>query len=166
MSAIPTGFANSTTPCFAPPAAYGSFSSTQTQSVVATAPLPVVYDTVDINPIGMSCAVPSADIVIGTAGVYKVLASAQCDRTAALTGDLEMYVAINGTAVPNSATRININQNIETVMTVEWFLEIAGGDAVSVVVYSAVAGQQLLAIPAAAPVPEIPSIITTVLRIA
>lgn len=166
MSALPTSFANSTKACFASPAAYGSFSSTQTQTLTATTPLPVIYDTADVEPFGVSCALPSADIVVGVAGVYKVLASAQCDRTAGSSGDLEMWVSVGGTAVPNSATRININQNIESVMTVEWLLDLAVGDEVAVVVYSAVAGNQLLAVPAAAPVPAIPSIITTLLRIA
>jgi len=166
MSSVPTGFANPTTACFAPPAAYGSFSSTQTQPLVALTPLPVVYDTADILPFGVSCALPSATITIGVAGLYKVLASAQCNRTGLLLGDTEMYVSVNGTAVPNSATRLNINQNIETLMTVEWFLELAVGDDVEVVVYSPVADQELLAVAAAAPVPAIPSIITTILRIA
>lgn len=166
MSLPPTAFANSTTPCFATPPAYGSFSSTQTQVITATVPLPVVHDTADIPPFGVSCVLPSANMTIGVAGVYKVLTSAQCNRTAALLGDLEMYVAINGVAVPNSATRLNLNQNIEIVMTVEWLLELAVGDDVSIVVYSSVAGQELLAIPAAAPVPSIPSIITTIVKIA
>jgi hypothetical protein len=166
MSVIPPSFANSTTACYAPPAAYGSFSSTQTQAVAAGVPLPLIYDTVDLPPVGVSCAVPSADIVIGVAGVYKVLASLQCDRTAALTGDLEMYVAINGTGVPNSTTRVNINQNIESVMAVEWFLPLDKGDDVTVVIASAVAGNQAAAFVAAPPIPAIPSIITTVLRIA
>lgn len=166
MSAVAIGLANSTTACFSPPLGYGSFSSTQTQTLTATTALPVVYDTVDIKPVGMSCAVPSADIVIGVAGIYKVLASAQCDRTAALTGEIDMYVAINGVEVGNTATRLVVNQNLESVMTVEWLLGFAVGDELTVVVYSSVAGQQLLAVPASAPVPAIPSIITTVVRIA
>jgi hypothetical protein len=166
MSLLPTGYANPTTACYASPASYGSFSSTQTQTIAATTPLPVIYDTADVEPFGVSCDLPSADIVVGIAGVYKVLASAQCDRTALLTGDLEMWVSVGGTAVPNSATRININQNIESVMTVEWLLDLAVGDEVAVVVYSAVAGNQLLAVPASAPVPAIPSIITTIVKIA
>jgi hypothetical protein len=51
-------------------------------------------------------------------------------------------------------------------MTVEWFLNISAGDNVSVVAYAAVSGLQVLALPASSPVPAIPSIITTVLRIA
>jgi hypothetical protein len=153
-------------PYFTP--AYGSFSSTQTQALTSNVALPIVYDTADLTPVGMTCALaPSSDIVITRAGTYKCLASAQCDKTSGGgAGDLEMWVAVNGTAVPNSATRLAINQNIEQVMTVEWFLDVSAGDAVSVNTYSPDSGLQLLAVPASSPVPAIPSIITTVLRIA
>ncbi len=170
MSLLSTGsFAGPSTALFSRPLQYGSFSSTQTQVVNPAFPvlavLPLVYDTVDLTPTGMSCAVPSANIVVGSAGVFKVLASAQCDKTTLLPGDLEMWVAVNGTAVPNSATRIQINQNQETVMTVEWLLELDADDAISVNLASTAQGLQALAIAAAAPVPAIPSIITTVIQI-
>lgn len=146
--------------------AYGSFSSTQTQTVPATTETPLVYDTADLTPVGMTCSLPSADITITNAGTYKVLASVQCDKTTGGAGDLEMWVSINGTAVPNSATRLQINQNTESLMTVEWFLDLLAGQTVSVSLYSSTTGLQALAVPASAPVPAIPSIITTVLRIA
>jgi len=152
------------------PIAYGSFSSTDTQLVNPAFPilavLPLVYDTTDITPLGVSCATPSADIVVATTGVYKVLSSVQCDKTTIGVGDLEMWIAVNGTAVPNSATRIAINQNIESLMAVEWFLELASGDAVSINLASLADGLRALSVAAAAPVPAIPSIITTILRIA
>jgi hypothetical protein len=152
-------------PYFSP--SYGSFSSTQTQTVPATTETPLVYDTADLTPVGMTCSLPSADITITNAGTYKVLASAQCDKTSGGgAGDLEMWVSINGTAVPNSATRLQINQNTESLMTVEWFLDVLAGQTVSVSLYSSTTGLQALAVPASAPVPAIPSIITTVLRIA
>jgi hypothetical protein len=146
--------------------AYGSFSSTQTQTVPATTETPLVYDTADLTPVGMTCSLPSADIVITNSGTYKVLASVQCDKTTGGAGDLEMWCSRNGVAVPNSATRIQINQNTESLMTVEWFLDIPAGVSLSISLYSGTTGLQALAVPASAPVPSIPSIITTVLRIA
>jgi hypothetical protein len=171
MSVVSTGaFANNTTPFFGPPPAFGSFSSSQTQAVnpafPAVAALPLVFNTVDITPSGVSCAVPSSNIVIGVAGTYRILASLQCDKTTALSGDLEMWIAVNGTAIPNSGTRTQINQNQESVMTVEWMTPLNKNDAVSIVLASAAGGLQALAIAAAAPVPAIPSIIATVQRIA
>ena len=148
------------------PPAYGSFSSTLNQPISATTELPLVYDTADVTPIGMTCALPSSDITITESGTYKVLASVQCDRTVAGQGDVEMWCSVQGTAVPNSATRINLNQNIEQVMTVEWIVSVAASEIVSVSVYSSVAGNVAASFAAAPPVPAIPSIITTVLRIA
>lgn len=75
-----------------------------------------------------------------------------------------MFIAINGSPVPNSTTRIQINQNQEVVMTVEWFLELNEKDYITIVMFSASAGLQALAIPSAG-IPAIPSIITTIMRI-
>lgn len=143
------------------PIAYGSFSSTQTQA----APTTLVYDTEDITPYAVSATLPSANIVVANAGVYKVLVSLQCDKTTPLVGDLEMWVNVGGVAVPNSATRSQINQNQEVVMSVEWFLELNANDSVSISISSIALGLQAVAFPAAPPVPAIPSIITTILRI-
>ena len=167
-------FANPSTPLWIPAGsvsyffapASGSFSSTVSQTIAATTPLPLLYDTIDIPSVGMTCITPSANITVANTGRYKVLASLQADRTMGGNSDLEMYIAINGTAVPNSATRLQINQNEELVMTVEWFVDITAGQSISIVVYSPNNGMRALAVPAAPPVPAIPSIITTVLRIA
>lgn len=148
---------------------YGSFSSTQIQTLASNVPLPIVYDTWDINPpIGMTVTLPSSQIVVTLGGVYKVLASIQCDNTAGSGADvMDMWVAVNGNPVANSATRLAINANIESLMTVEWFLPLDPLDSVEVyAIAPASATLRLLAIPAAPPVPAIPSIITTVLRIA
>ena len=75
-----------------------------------------------------------------------------------------MFIAVNNTPVPNSATRIQINQNQEVVMSVEWVLELNAKDYITIVMFSATTGLQALAIPASA-VPAIPSIITTIMRI-
>lgn len=166
MSLLSTGsFANPSTALFGPPPSYASFSSADTQSIPALLATPATFDTVDITPFGISNPAPST-LRIGVPGVYKVQASAQCDRTALLLGDLEMFIQVNLTPVPNSTTRIQINQNQEVVMTVEWLLDLDAGDDVFIQFYSGTVGQRILAIPAAGGVPAIPSIIVTFIRIA
>lgn len=150
---------------------YGSFSSTQTQNVnpsfPALAPLPLVYDTKDIaSSAGVNVLFPSSRIIVSNTGVYKVLASVQMNKTTGGNAEVDMYISISGTPVPNSATKLNINANEESVMTVEWFVPMTAGQFVEVVLYSTANGIQALAVPAAPPVPAIPSIITTILRIA
>jgi len=160
-------FANPTTPVFGPAPAYASFSSTQTQAIATGVATPATYDTVDIVPVGLSLIGGGFQGVrVGISGVYKVLASVQCDRTAALLGDLEMFPQVGITPFPNSATRVAINQNIETLMTVEWLLNLNAGDNFNLIFFSASAGQQLLAVPATGTVPAIPSVILTFVKIA
>jgi hypothetical protein len=145
------------------PVVFGSFSSTQTQVLTQDVVLPFTYDTVDIPPVGISQK--DATIEIKRNGVYKVLSSLQCNKTSGGVGDMEMWITINKTNVPNTATRIQINQNIESLMTVEWFVSLKKGDELEVVGFSTSDGLEALAIAEESPVPTIPSIITTILRI-
>jgi len=148
------------------PIAYGSFSYNTNPAVSLTltagVPLPVPYNTADIVPYGVSCSLPSASIIVRNRGTYKVLTSLQIDKTTGGTGEIDSWIAVNGTAVPNSATKLEINQNIESLMTVEWFLDLNANDAVSVVVYAPGAGLQLKVVIPTPPVPAIPAIITTI----
>ena len=164
-------YANTTTPCWSSAPAYGSFSSTQTQVVGAGVLTPAVYDTTDITPSGVSLIsglVPGVGSVIrvASAGVYKIVASAQCDRTAVGLGDLEMFPTNGVTPFPNSATRVQINQNQELSMTVEWLLELDAGGFFNILFFSSTAGQRILSIPATVNVPAVPSIIVTVVKVA
>ena len=154
---------------FAP--AYCSFSFSGTQQInpafPTIAPLVLRYDTQDIVPQGISVVLPaSEELQVAAAGVYKVLASVQLDRNVGGNSTIDMFPAVNGTAVPNSATKLTINQNQEDIMTVEWFLQLNANDRVSIVLYSADNGNVALGVIAAPPVPAIPSIITTITRIA
>lgn len=149
--------------------AYGSFSSTATQNLTASVELPLTYNTIDVPPIGVFYGVPNASSIgVNATGMYKVVSSLQCNKLAGggTTADIEMYPKINGTAVPNSATRLQINNATESVMTVEWFLPLAVGNVLQIALYTTSTNAQALAFPANPPVPAIPSIITTITRIA
>lgn len=149
------------------PVTYGSFSSTATQGIPAATPTPIGYDTADIPPVGCGCPLGgSPDITVLESGVYKVLTSVQIDKTTPGVGDIEMWIEVAGSPVPNSATRIAVNQNIESLMTVEWFVTTQSNDTIQIYLQSPVGGFQALAIPSVPPVPAIPSIITTIYQIA
>lgn len=148
------------------PPAYGSFSSTQTQLLPAGTPLPFVYDTKDVaSSTGVNVLLPSSQIIVSADGTYKILSSLQCDSTVGLQ-TMNMYLQVNGNPVANTATRVVVNLNLESLMTVEWFVDLTAGDRVEVVGYDQFGGSEALAIAASFPVPAIPSIITTILRIA
>ena len=140
---------------------YGSFSSSVTQSLTAGTALALTYNAQDITTTpGVTYA--TSKITVATSGIYSVITSIQADQTTALA-DFQFYVSINGTAVPNTATRLRITTTIEMAPTVEWLLQLAGGDYVEVYAYSASAGFRALAIVSA---PPTPSVITNIKRIA
>ena len=143
------------------PGAYASFSSTQTQTVTGETIL--TYNTDDVAPTNVSRTSTSAVVLFP--GTYKVLGSVQIDKTDGGTATLDMYPLVNGIAVPNSATKLNVNKTGEDIMTVEWFLDLSAHAQVSLALYSAATGFRALAIAAAPPVPAIPSIILTIVKI-
>jgi hypothetical protein len=149
-----------------PSPVYGSFSSSVSQTLTQNVELELQYNTEDLSSSGVSCTFPSSRIYVQSSGVYKVLASLQCDKTTPGTGIINMYPSIEGIPVPNSATRVVINQALESLMTVEWFLTLNAGQYITIDVFSTITGARALAIPASPPVPLIPSIITTILKIA
>jgi hypothetical protein len=143
---------------------FASFSSTETQRLISNEALPFTYTTDDIQPVGVKRS--GASLIPSQDGIYKCLTSLQCDKnTGGGTGDLNMYLTLNGTAIPNTATKTAINQNQEVVMAVEWFVALKKDDELQVVGFSPDEGLEALAVAEASPVPAIPSIITTLLRI-
>jgi len=77
-----------------------------------------------------------------------------------------MLTAIERDPSINDAERIAVNQNIESLMTVEWFVTAQQNDTIQIYLQSPVGGFQVLAIPSVPPIPAIPSIITTIYQIA
>lgn len=148
---------------------FGEFISSTTQNLTAGVELPVVNDaktigTFDIAPSG---PFPTSVMTTATAGTYRIFFSAQVNKT---TGggadDIEIYLRVNGTNVPDTATRIALTQQIEQVLTCEFIQALAAGDSVEIVATTTSGVNcQLLAVPAAPPIPAIPSIVTSITRI-
>jgi len=155
---------------FAPtfPNTFCAYSSTQTQSIFANTVLPLIYDTEDVPPTLVGCPIPDSEIVPSNSGLYKVLASIQLNRTSAGNSTVVMFPRLNGVEVANSATYLKINQQEEDVMTVEWFIYIVSGEPLQICVYSTDSDNECLAVVRDPPngIPAVPSIITTILRIA
>jgi hypothetical protein len=157
-----------TTGTFAP--SYAEFTSSTTQPITAMIELPITNDTktigtADIVPVG---PFPTSGMRVNTTGVYKLLYSAQMNKSSGGgADDIDIYLRINGTNVPNTATRVALTQQIEQVLTCEYIESLTAGDVVEFVAYTSVGVScEILAVPAAPPVPAIPSIITNIIRIA
>lgn len=152
---------------------YGSFISmtrqTPAASNPATTPVALTYDSRTVGTIGVSGSYPTSQILIPAAGTYRVCFSAQCDTS---TGNhyLEIWPVINGNSVPDSNTRMKVQSQEETCLTVEYFLTFAQNDILqfymigddSTKVFIETFAGDLTTTPTK---PAIPSIIVTVMRI-
>jgi hypothetical protein len=155
------------------PHVYGQFSSSQTQSI-AQAPnrTSLTYDTTDLAGGGLilqgSGVPPTPNILISTSGVYRVITSVQVNKVAggSTTEECFIWFAIDGNPVPNSATKTEVANSTEVLMTVEILLSLQAGQSVSVQANANGTRIQAVAYPFNTPQPAIPSIITVVQRIA
>lgn len=150
---------------------YGSFSSSTTQNfAVAPSVTSITYNTTDIagGGLALSGTTPTASIRVPVTGVYRVMFSVQLNKTAGggPTGDVYIWVAVNGTAVPSSGTKTKVSNTIEQVMTVEVLVSANATDLISIQANATNGNEQALAEAASGSRPAVPSIITIVQRIA
>ena len=154
----------------APTTSYASFYSNTTQVLASGADTILNLDaksigSADITPVGG--VYPSAGMVVSEAGVYKFLFSIQVDRTGGGAGDFQAWIRVNGTDVPESNTQIIVNQNIQTLNTCEFIVDIGAGQTIAVVCWSNSADNQALAVPISGTTPvAIPSIIANIYKLA
>jgi hypothetical protein len=147
---------------------YGSFLSSTTQNATVTDPVAITYSERTIGSINVNAGTyPNSTIVVPTTGVYKVLFSAQCNTTSG-NHFLEIFPVVNGTAVPKSNTRIKLSGTTESCLVVEYFLSFNANDALQLFMVGDSTNAQLLAITRGTgtpTIPDIPSIIVTIMRI-
>ena len=121
------------------PRVYGSFSSAATQTCATiNTPTAVVFDAQDVgavNPasnVGGFAYFDSANpsrIYVTQGGIYNWQFSAQLDKTTGGVGLAYIWPRINGTDVPNSASRVRIQGNdAEIVPAWNWVLPMEAGD--------------------------------------
>ena len=142
---------------------YASFydTTTQTNPVADTANL-VTFNTV-AEGYGVALGTPSSRITVPVAGVYNFQFSAQIDKTGGGNATMFIWFRRNGVDLVDSATKITIaGPNAETVAAWNYLITMQAGDYFELVWSSAATTVVLLAEPAAAPVPSIPSVIMTV----
>jgi hypothetical protein len=146
---------------------YGSFLSSTTQSAGTTNPVAITYSERTLGDINVVGTYPSSEVLIQTAGVYRIMFSAQCDSSSG-THYLEIFPVVNGVSVPDSNTRIRLNAAVESCLTAEYFLSFAAGDKFQLFAFGDSANARLLALTRSGgtpTIPNIPSIILTVQRI-
>lgn len=142
---------------------YGYFYDTTTQTAAS---INTAYG-MTFNSVGFSRGVtigsPTSRIYTDRPGLYNIQFSAQLDKTSGGTAFIYIWLRLNGVDVPNSATQIRIQgNNAETVAAWNFVEFMNTGDYFELMWSTDDTSCQILAVPASAPVPGIPSIILTV----
>ena len=142
---------------------YGYFfdTTTQTAASINTA-YGMTFNTVGFNR-GVTIGTPTSRIYTDRPGLYNIQFSAQLDKTSGGTAFIYIWLRLNGVDVDNSATQIRIQgNNAETVAAWNFVEFMNTGDYFELMWATDSTDCQILASPAVAPVPGIPSIILTV----
>ena len=142
---------------------YGAFHSTVTQTAAAiNTAYPMTLNTTDIS-YGVYIGSPNSRVYIDTEGFYNFQFSAQLHKTAGGVGAIYIWARVNGVDIPDSATKIRIQgNNAETVAAWNFVLAVNAGDYFELVWSTDDTSCEILALPASAPHPAIPSLILTV----
>jgi hypothetical protein len=143
---------------------FGSFYSTATQTATTiNTATGVTLNTTDLSSGVFLSGSPQTRINVDTDGIYNLQLSIQLDKTAGGTAEFYIWFRKNGADVTDSASQIRIQgNNAEIFSALNYFFSLKAGDYVEVMFSVSDLSVELLAVPAAAPHPGIPSIIVTV----
>jgi hypothetical protein len=158
-------FFNLVTNALNAPKPHGSFydTTTQTNPVASAVNLMKVNSTYDDAETVFSVTRDTNKIYVAETGVYNIQFSAQLDKTGGSATDVFIWIRVNGTNVPHSASKVVIDgPNAELVAAWNWMLTLVAGDYFEIAWQSADTGVVLLAQAASGNIPEIPSVIVTV----
>ena len=144
---------------------HGSFSDTTTQTLGATnTATAITFDSTDVSD-GVLIGSPTSRIVCNYTGVYNFQFSAQLKSGSASTKNAYFWPRIDGTDVPNSATRITISGSGSYVVPAwNFLLQIDAGSYFQLMWAADDTNVSLIAEASTAFCPAIPSIILTAVR--
>jgi hypothetical protein len=147
---------------------YGAFSDTTTQSGSANISSSFKFNTVDFsNNISIANNNDGFPTRITTlyGGIYNLQFSAQISDEGAGDSNIWIWLKKNGQNVPNTATRIYVRHNQETVAAWNLISDAAANDYFELAWQSDDTDVVILAESAAGNIPAIPSIILTITQI-
>lgn len=106
--------------------AFSSGSQTLVEDVAAL----VLHDTVPFSYGITTTTGASGSFTVPTTGVYKIFPSLQLLGQNA--GTISIWIKVNGSNIPDSATLTRYKQNDEMVIACEYLLELTAGDSIQV----------------------------------
>ena len=139
------------------PSNYGYFANTVTQTNLDTTNgNAVTFNTTLAN--NNFSIVSSSQVTAAVAGTYIVTATLQQSKTDSGTDEMHFWLKKSGTNVPNSAISVtSVGSNARSIATGTWIVSLTAGQNLQVWWWSTDTAMELLADPAAAPYPTVPS---------
>lgn len=145
---------------------YGSFydTTTQTAAAINTAYAMTLNSTAEAN--GVYIGSPTSKVFVDNLGTYNIQFSAQLDKTAGAIGYFYIWLRINGTDLPYSASKVAIQgTSAQTIAAWNFVTNLNAGSYFELMWSTDDTRCQILAQTASSPVPAIPSVILTVAQV-
>jgi len=144
---------------------YGSFYDTTTQSAAAiNTPYAMTFNsTAESNQIAVT---NNSRITFKNRGTYNVQFSAQLDQSAGASHNIFIWFRKNGTDIADSASVVAVQGSAaEVVAAWNFVITVLGGDYIEIMWAVSNTAVQIIAAPATAFCPAIPSVIATAIAI-
>lgn len=141
----------------------GAFYDTTTQSaaVINTA-YAITFNNTSLTQ-GVSIGTPTSRIYVDRTGSYNIQFSLQLVSTNAASKDVYIWADVNGTSVPESATKLTLSGSSNAYVAAwNFVIRMSAGDYFRLMWSTSNTNVQITRIAASAPVPAIPSVILTV----
>jgi hypothetical protein len=141
----------------------GSFYDTTTQSAAAiNTAYAITLDSTSLTQ-GVSIGTPTSRVYVNRTGSYNIQFSLQLVSTNAASKDVYIWADVNGTSVPESATKLTLSGSSNAYVAAwNFVIRMSAGDYFRLMWSTSNTNVQIAAVAASAPVPAIPSVILTV----
>jgi hypothetical protein len=141
----------------------GAFYDTTTQTAAATnTAYAITLDSTSLTQ-GVSIGTPTSRVYVDRTGSYNIQFSLQLVSTNAASKDVYIWADVNGTSVPESATKLTLSGSSNAYVAAwNFVIRMSAGDYFRLMWSTSNTNVQITRIAASAPVPAIPSVILTV----
>ena len=141
----------------------GAFYDTTTQTAAAiNTAYAITFDNTSLTQ-GVSIGAPTSRVYVNRTGSYNIQFSLQLVSTNAASKDVYIWADVNGTSVPESATKLTMSGSSNAYVAAwNFVIRMSAGDYFRLMWSTTNTNVQIARIAASAPVPAIPSVILTV----
>ena len=141
----------------------GAFYDTTTQTAAAiNTAYAITLNSTSLTQ-GVSIGTPTSRVYVDRTGAYNIQFSLQLTSTNAASKDVYIWADVNGTSVPDSATKLTLSgSNSALVAAWNFVIAMSAGDYFRLMWSTTNTNVHIAYLPASAPVPAIPSVILTV----